>query len=75
MKVERREDFIRKMAENDIAASTLHHRSDTHSVFAASRAPLPNLDHFYSEFVHIPCGWWVTPEDRSRIIELVKQGW
>ena len=75
MKVENRPGFIKKMEEAGIAASPLHHRSDTHSVFAESRCELPALDKFYSEFVHIPCGWWVGDEDRERIVTAIKSGW
>lgn len=75
MKVERRDDFIKMMERNGVLASPLHHRSDTHSVFAKSRCELPNLDKFYSAFVHIPCGWWVSDEDRERIVSAIKQGW
>ena len=75
MKVERRDDFIKMMAEHGITASPLHHRSDTHSVYNESCCDLPNMDKFYSEFVHIPCGWWVTDEDRKMIVTAIKQGW
>lgn len=75
MKVDRRDDFIKMMTDAGITASPLHHRSDTHSVFAESRCELPGLDKFYSEFIHIPCGWWVGDEDRERIVNLIKRGW
>ena len=75
MKVENRDDFCKMMESNGITASPLHHRSDTHSVFAQSKCDLPNLDKFYSEFVHIPCGWWVTDEDREKIVSTIKNGW
>lgn len=75
LKVERRDEFCRMMETHGITASPLHHRSDTHSVFAESRTHLPGLDSFYSEFVHIPCGWWVTEEDRDRIVTCIKNGW
>lgn len=75
MRVENRDGFCRMMEEHGVTASPLHHRSDTHSVFAASKCQLPALDQFYSEFVHIPCGWWVSREDRERIADLVKKGW
>lgn len=75
MKVERRDDFCKYMEENGVTASPLHLRNDRHSVFAESKRNLPNLDKFYSEFVHIPCGWWVNPEDREYIVELIKKGW
>lgn len=63
------------MEANGITASPLHHRSDTHSIFKESMRELPNMEKWYSNFVHIPCGWWVSDEDRNRIVELIKQGW
>lgn len=75
MKVENRADFIRCLEAGGITASPLHHRSDTHSVFASSKALLPGLDRFYQQFVHIPCGWWVDDEDRQKVVDCIKQGW
>lgn len=75
MLVDRRDDFIKMMEANGITASPLHHRSDTHSIFKESMRELPNMEKWYSRFVHIPCGWWVSDEDRNRIIELIKKGW
>ena len=75
MKVEKRDEFCKMMEANGITASPLHHRSDTHSVFAASKCELPNMEKWYSSFVHIPCGWWVSDEERERIVSLIKKGW
>ncbi len=25
-------------------------------------------------FVHIPCGWWVSKEDRERIVSIIRKG-
>ena len=75
MRVERRDAFCKMMEAAGITASPLHHRSDTHSVFAPSRCELPNMDKWYSEFVHIPCGWWVDEGIREKIAEAVKRGW
>ncbi len=75
IKVENRKDFIKMMESNGVAASHLHHRSDTHSVFIESRCELPQMDEFYSRFVHIPCGWWVGLEEREKIVEYIKKGW
>jgi dTDP-4-amino-4,6-dideoxygalactose transaminase len=75
MKVDKRDEFIKMMESNGILASPLHHRNDTHSLFAESKRKLPGLEEFYSKLVHIPCGWWITEEDRNKIVNLIKKGW
>lgn len=75
MKVEKRARFIEMMAANGVSASPLHLRNDMHAVFNAPPGRTPNLDMFYDCFVHIPCGWWVTEQDRERITTLIKNGW
>jgi perosamine synthetase len=75
MQVERRDDFIKMMADNGIAASPLHLRNDKHAVFNAIPNQTPNLDIFYQNFVHIPCGWWVGEEERALIVNAIKKGW
>lgn len=74
IRVERRSDFIKWMAENGISASELHLRNDRHQIFGKP-ADLPALDKFYAEMVHLPCGWWVNDEDRERIVDAIKKGW
>ena len=75
IKVENREAFIKKMADNGIMASELHKRSDSHTYLNDFNLELPNLDEFYSKMVHLPCGWWVTKEDCDKMIEVIKGGW
>jgi len=75
LKVENRRDFIRRLADEGVVASELHLRNDRHSVFSGSKCRLPNLDWFYDEFVHIPCGWWISDEDLSHIVSAIKKGW
>jgi dTDP-4-amino-4,6-dideoxygalactose transaminase len=75
LKVERRADFIKKLAENGISASPLHLRNDKHSVFKAPKNKTPNLDLFYEEFVHLPCGWWLTDTDQTKMVDVIKKGW
>ena len=75
MKVENSADFCKMMVDIGIVASELHLRNDRHSIFAESKRELPALDEFYGKFVHIPCGWWVTLEERERIVEVIKKGW
>jgi dTDP-4-amino-4,6-dideoxygalactose transaminase len=75
LKVERRGDFIKMMEEHGIAASELHLRNDRHSIFAASKTELPQLDEFYKKMVHLPCGWWLTDDDRQHIADAIRRGW
>lgn len=75
MQVERRSDFMKMMEAAGIMATPLHHRSDTHTIFAESKRELPNMEKWYNSFVHIPCGWWVDEETRCKIVETIKKGW
>ena len=75
IKVENRAGFVKMMQENGITASELHLRNDRHSLFAESKVELPVFDAFYEKMVHIPCGWWLTQEDRERIVDVIKKGW
>ena len=75
IKVENRDAFIKKMADNGIMASELHKRSDSHTYLNDFNLELPNLDEFYSKMVHLPCGWWVTKEDCDKMVDIIKGGW
>jgi len=72
---ERRDDLSRYLTEKGIGNSQVHKRNDRHSVYAPSRRELPGLDSFYSRMLHIPCGWWVSDEDREWIADTIRQGW
>lgn len=75
LKVDRRDDFIKMMANNGFMASEIHKRNDWHTYLNDYPSEMPNLDKFYSKLVHIPCGWWVTLEDCDKMIDLIKNGW
>jgi dTDP-4-amino-4,6-dideoxygalactose transaminase len=75
LKVENRDDFIKKLAENGIMASELHKRNDSHTYLNDFNEELPYMDRFYEKLVHIPCGWWITSADREKIVEIIKAGW
>jgi dTDP-4-amino-4,6-dideoxygalactose transaminase len=75
LRVERREDFVRKMAEKGIAVSQVHARNDKHSCLKEFRCHLPGMDVLEKEMICIPCGWWLTPEDLEYIVANIKGGW
>ncbi len=73
--VERRDDLQRYLAKQGIASGSVHKRNDGHSLFATSKRPLPALDRFCKKVLHIPCGWWVTAEQREHIVQSLRKGW
>lgn len=75
LKVDNREQLIKKFEENGIMASELHKRNDLHTYLNDYPAVLPNLDDFYSKMLHLPCGWWVTKENLDKIVSIIKEGW
>lgn len=70
--VEDRQGFINHLADHGIAASPVHARNDTHRAFHYPNGPLPGVDHFASRNVAIPVGWWLSVDDRKRVIEAVR---
>jgi dTDP-4-amino-4,6-dideoxygalactose transaminase len=67
-------DLEKALNAAGISASKLHRPNNLHSVFGASQTDLPGLDSFYKRLLHVPCGWWVTDEDRQRIVDAIKRG-
>jgi dTDP-4-amino-4,6-dideoxygalactose transaminase len=73
--VNRRDDLERYLTECGVDCSKAHRRNDEHPVFGPSKSHLPGLDSFYSRMLHIPCGWWVTNEQREYIVDCLRRGW
>lgn len=67
-------DIEKRLAEIDVMASKLHRPNHFHSIFKRYAGALPNLDKYYERMIHIPCGWWVSVEDRERIVDALKKG-
>jgi len=64
----------RCLANAGVAASKLHRPNHLHSVFSSVQRPLPQLETYYRRLTHIPCGWWVTEDDRHRIVDALRRG-
>lgn len=73
--VERREDFIRKLASNGIPSSVVHLRIDSNSVFGAIRKDLINQQKFNELQVSLPVHSGLKDEDIIHIIKTIKSGW
>ena len=73
--VQNRERFRHAMLEAGIAVSQVHSRLDKHTTFrdAYNKQHLPGLDYFSAHQISIPCGWWVTEEDRKYIVDTIRK--
>jgi dTDP-4-amino-4,6-dideoxygalactose transaminase len=68
------EDIERALISVGVMASKLHRPNNLHSIFKGSEKSLPGLDRFYKRLLHIPCGWWVTDDDREKIVSVLRKG-
>jgi len=75
LRVERRDDFMRAMADRGIEVSRVHERNDKHSCVAEFATELPGVDQAVSEMACIPVGWWIGQEEREYIVDSIKRGW
>jgi len=75
IKVGKRSDFMKMMADKGITVSRVHERNDKHSCVAEYKTDLPKLESFIDNMICIPVGWWVTDSQREYIIESIKSGW
>ncbi len=73
--VERRKDFIRKLAEAQVPASVVHLRIDKNSLFGGKRDDLPNQTTFDERQVALPIHEALTDGDVEQIINIVQGGW
>jgi len=72
LKVSDKNSFLNYMKEKEITASQVHNRNDIHSCVSEFKISLPQLDLLEKQIVSIPVGWWLTEEEKMRIITAVK---
>lgn len=65
----KKQEFIEKMKEAGIMTSQVHNRNDIHSCVKEFQETLPNLDLLEKELVCIPVGWWLSNEDKKKILK------
>jgi dTDP-4-amino-4,6-dideoxygalactose transaminase len=65
--------FIPFMKERGVHVSHVHVRNDIHSCFGASLVSLPGVDEFVKHQCAIPCGWWVSDDDRERVMDAITE--
>jgi dTDP-4-amino-4,6-dideoxygalactose transaminase len=64
-----------KLKENGIVSGVIHERNDKHTCVKHFREQLPGTDVISKEMLCIPVGWWVTNENRLKIVETIMSGW
>ena len=68
-----RDRLIDYLAGHGITASPMWARNDQYTAFKEQRTRrLPNLEKVMSDVVFIPNGWWLSEDDRHKIVSAVK---
>jgi perosamine synthetase len=81
LRVEKREDFAQHMLSAGVGVNVAHIRNDSYTCFQDPSLVLnhgeerPGLEVFNNEYISIPCGWWVSDEDREYILGKIEAGW
>jgi dTDP-4-amino-4,6-dideoxygalactose transaminase len=75
MKVDNRNAFVKRMDEAGVMVSQVHMRNDVHSCMREYQSLLPGVDHVDEQLICIPVGWWVSDEDREKIVGAIRAGW
>jgi perosamine synthetase len=73
--VERREDFIRTLANHGVPASVVHLRIDRNSVFGGTRDDLVGQQEFNERQVSIPMHEGLSDDDAELVVRTIKGGW
>jgi perosamine synthetase len=73
--VDRRDDFIRKLADRGVPTSVVDLRIDRNRVFGGMREDLPGQAEFNERQISLPVHDGLSDEDVGRVIEAVRSGW
>lgn len=71
--IEERYRVSEYLTEHGVMNSITHTRNDRYSLFKAYNTSLPGLDYFGDRMLNIPCGWWVSNDDREYIVQCLKE--
>jgi perosamine synthetase len=73
--VDRRDDFARKMFENEIDSNIVHMRNDNYKVFGGKCHDLPVMNSLEDKYICLPLNTKVTEQDVHNICSLIRKGW
>lgn len=69
-----RDQLLQKLRQQGVYASKVHLRNDLYSCFGTERVALPGVDYFSAHYLSIPCGPWVTEQEREHIVASIRKG-
>jgi perosamine synthetase len=75
MYVDRRDDFQKKLADNEIESHMVHVRNDICPIFGGFRQYLPVMNKIENRYVSVPLHNHLTDEDVAKVISVIKSGW
>lgn len=67
-----RDGFVKWMNEHGVQTSRVHQRNDIHTYAKEFRADLPGVDEFNDHQCSVPCGWWVSQDERETIMDAIE---
>lgn len=68
-----RDQLLQRLRQKGVSASKVHLRNDHYTCFGSGSEALPGVDYFSAHCLSIPCGWWVTEDDRTGIADVICQ--
>jgi len=70
-----RERFIAEMKKRGIECARIHARNDTQPIFrnAVTPFPLVGVHEFDDHQVSVPCGWWLSEDERDHIAQALRE--
>ena len=67
IKAKNKIDTIKKLREKGYYATGVHINNNVYSVFN-NKQDLPGVNEFMNEFIAVPSGWWVSPDQIKDVL-------
>lgn len=68
-----RDRLLQELHREGIYSSKVHLRNDLYSAFGNRETGLSGVESFSRNCLSVPCGWWVTDDDRARIVNVIRR--
>ncbi len=76
IRVANRDGLQAKLREQGVMCGRVHERNDRYTCSQPFHdGDLPGTDVMHREMLCVPVGWWLTPDDRQYIVDIIRQGW